>query len=236
MQGKSAAGWGDMQLDQSAPIGPQLHGILRARIVRNDLKPGAHISEAEVAKSYAISRQPVREAFIKLAEERLIEIRPQRSTVVRKIDCAAVLDIRFVREAIEADIVRLLATAPDTGLVARLRELIGYQRAIAVRSPSQFIAADEAFHEALADGAGKKSVWYLISGLKSQMDRVRYLSFEMFPHDRLIEQHAKIVDAIEAGDTAAAEQAIRRHLREVLSDLPDIMRAHPDAFTTPPPD
>lgn len=223
-----------MQLDMTAPIGPQLHAILRERVVRNDLKPGTQISEAEIAREYEISRQPVREAFIKLAEEGLIEIRPQRGTVVRKIDCGAVLDIRFVREAIEADIVRLLAEARDPRLVARLRHLIEEQKAIAETAPQEFITADETFHAALAGGAGKASIWKLVSGLKSQMDRVRYLSFDLFPVERLIEQHEAIVNAIEAGDIDAADEAIRIHLRAVLSDLPDIIRAHPDAFRAPP--
>ncbi|MFD0979197.1 GntR family transcriptional regulator [Tropicimonas aquimaris] len=226
----------DMQLDMTAPIGPQLHALLRERVVRNDLKPGARISEAEIAREYEISRQPVREAFIKLAEEGLIEIRPQRGTVVRKIDCDAVLDIRFVREAIEADIVRLLAQSRDRELVLRLRHQIEEQKAIAANAPSDFITADETFHETLAAGAGKASIWKLVSGLKSQMDRVRYLSFDLFPVERLIEQHVEIVDAIEAGDVAAAGEAIRLHLRAVLSDLPDIIRAHPDAFRAPPPE
>lgn len=223
-----------MHLDMTAPIGPQLHAILRQRVVRNDLKPGTQISEAEIAREYAISRQPVREAFIKLAEEGLIEIRPQRGTVIRKIDCDAVLDIRFVREAIEADIVRLLAEARDPAVVARLRQHLDAQRAIATRAPQEFITADEAFHEALAEGAGKASVWNIVSGLKSQMDRVRFLSLDLFPVERLIAQHTAIVDAVEAGDAAAADRAIRSHLRAVLSDLSDIIRANPDAFTAPP--
>ncbi|WP_068118333.1 GntR family transcriptional regulator [Tropicimonas marinistellae] len=222
-----------MQLDQTAAIGPQLHALLRDRVVRNDLQPGTRISESEIAREYSISRQPVREAFIKLAEENLIEIRPQRSTIVCKIDCAAVLDIRFVREAIEADIVRLLAKDPDQHLIAKLRSIVSEQRAIATHSPGDFIVSDEAFHEALATGAGKSSVWKIVLSLKSQMDRVRYLSFEMFPLQRLIDQHVTIIDAIEAGDVSAADHAIRRHLREVLSDLPEIMKANPEAFTTP---
>ena len=109
------------ELNSALPIGPQLHRILRERIVRNDLISGSKISESEIANSYLISRQPVREAFIKLSEENLISIRPQRSTIIRKIDPAAVLEARFVREAIEADIVKLLAQQSDPAVVSELR-------------------------------------------------------------------------------------------------------------------
>lgn len=225
-----------MDYDPSLPIGPQLREILRRQVVQNDLQPGARISETEVAKQFSISRQPVREAFIKLAEEGLIEIRPQRGTVVRKIDPAEVLDARFVRESVEADIVRLLARDCDAELVAELRRQIPVQMAAAERSPREFIHADELFHRTLAQGAGKESVWKTLQGLKSQMDRVRFLSFDLFRHDRLIAQHVAIIDEIERGEERDAEDAVRRHLRAVLEDLPTIMRANPDVFTCGPDD
>lgn len=222
----------DHRLDPALPITPQIYRILRERIVRNDLKPGNRISEAEIARRYAVSRQPVREAFIRLAAEGLIAIRPQRATVVSKIAHAAVLDARFLREAIEADIVRLLAKHPDPALVATLRDGLARQRA-AVNAPQAFIQLDESFHRTLAEGAGKGGAWRLIEGLKSQMDRVRFLSLGHIPVAKLIDQHGAIVDRIEAGDLPGAEAAIRHHLREVLADLPAILRASPEFFDAP---
>src|SRR5690554_5571253 len=68
--------------------------------------PGTRISETELAAAYEVSRQPVREAFIKLAEEGLLAVRPQRGTFILRISIPAVLTARFIREAVEADIVR----------------------------------------------------------------------------------------------------------------------------------
>ena len=200
------------------------------------MPPGCQISESEIAQQYSISRQPVREAFIKLSGEGLIQIRPQRSTVVRRIDCNTVLDARFVREAVESDIVCALAAAPDAALVRDLRSQLKTQIAIAGKQSDRFIVADEQFHSTLAEGAGKASVWAILGGLKSQMDRVRYLSFGLFPQENLVRQHTIIVDRIEQGDVSGAEDAIRQHLREVLRDLPDIIRANPEAFTSLPTD
>ena len=78
-------------------IGTQLYRHLRSAIVRGELHPGQALSEAEIAKQFATSRQPVREAFIKLSEERLVVIQPQRGTFVIKISVDDVLDARFVR-------------------------------------------------------------------------------------------------------------------------------------------
>jgi len=218
-------------LDHGMPIGPQLHRILRERIVRNDLASGSKISESEIAKSYSISRQPVREAFIKLSEEGLISIRPQRGTIVRKIDPVAVHDARFVREAIESDIVKLLAERSDPVVVQELRAQLVEQERVAQDNPHRFIQLDERFHRTLAEAADKASAWRFVEGLKSQMDRVRFLSFSLFPTIKLIAQHQNIVDCIETGDVGQAEISIRVHLREILTDLPEIEAANPEFFS-----
>ncbi|RLJ41007.1 DNA-binding GntR family transcriptional regulator [Litoreibacter meonggei] len=218
-------------LDPESPIGPQLHRILRERIVRNDLISGSKISEPEVAKYYSISRQPVREAFIKLSEEGLISIRPQRSTVIKKIDSEAVLQARFVREAIEADIVKLLATRSDPVLVRELRAQLAEQERVAAGNPAQFIRLDERFHRTLAEASDNAGAWKFVEGLKSQMDRVRFLSLSFFPMPKLIAQHKAVVDCIETGDLAQAESAIRLHLKEILTDLPEIQAVNPEFFS-----
>ncbi|WP_246710358.1 GntR family transcriptional regulator [Martelella soudanensis] len=216
-----------------APVGAQLHGILRELILHNDLPPGSRLSESDIAARFAVSRQPVREAFIKLSEEGLLEIRPQRGTFVRRISQAAVMDARFVREAIEADIVKLLAAKPDAGLIEELRLQLAEQREAARTDATRFIKLDELFHKTLADAAGKARAWALIEGLKVQMDRVRYLSLLRFPMVKLTAQHEAIVEAIAAGDQVTAEAAARGHLREILSDLPAIFAEKPEFFEEP---
>ncbi|WP_434053998.1 GntR family transcriptional regulator [Roseibium sp.] len=213
----------DTWLDDTLAIAPQVRRILRERIVKNDLPAGSKLSEAEIAKSYGISRQPVREAFIKLAEEGLLLIRPQRSTLVTKIDYPTVLQSRFVREAVEADIVRLLAQDPKPALVKELRSQLRHQAKIGKASSADFINEDEKFHRTLAEAAGKDVAWQFVEGLKSQMDRVRFLSFELFPFATLIDQHTAIVDQIDAGNPDAASRAMRKHLNEILKTLPQII-------------
>jgi DNA-binding GntR family transcriptional regulator len=220
------------ELDPAASITPQITRILRERIIQNDLKPGDRISEAELARSYDVSRQPVREAFIKLADQGLLEVRPQRGTIVTRIGYFAVLEARFLREAIEADIVKILAASADAGLVTELRRQIGAQKEYS-KDASAFIRLDEQFHRTLAEAAGKAGTWRQIEGLKSQMDRVRYLSLAAFRFDALIAQHCAIADQIQAGDVAGANAAIRFHLREVLQDLPQIIEANARFFDLP---
>lgn len=217
-------------LEHGTPVGPQVYRILRERIIRADLLPGSLISESEIARTFSLSRQPVREAFIKLSEEGLVEVRPQRGTLVRRISREAVMDARFVREAIETDIVKLLADDRDTAVIADLRRQIEAQRAISDNDPDRFMKLDERFHRTLAEAAGKTYAWQVIENVKAQMDRVRYLSFLRFPIPKLVDQHIGVVDAIEAGSPLDADCAMREHLREILAALPEIANAKPEFF------
>ncbi|KAB2726145.1 GntR family transcriptional regulator [Ochrobactrum sp. MH181795] len=208
----------------------QLYATLRAAIIDNALSPGIRISEADVAQQYGVSRQPVREAFIKLANEGLLEVRPQRGTFVAKISLQAVMDARFVREAVEADIVKLLAQSPDQTLVTELRAQLVCQEKLVGGSARDFMEADEIFHRTLAEGADKGKAWRVVVEMKAQMDRVRFLSSMHFPVDRLIAQHRAVVEAIAGGDALQAEQSMRGHLRGILSDLPVIEQERPEYF------
>lgn len=219
-------------IDPQEAIAPQVMRALREAIVRTDLPPGALISEADIARRFGVSRQPVREAFIKLQEAGLVGIRPQRGTQVLRISMEEVVNARFVREAVEAAVVHEAAETRPAGLAPRLAALIAEQEKAAEAGDGvDFLRLDEAFHRALAQGIGRDFAWSVLEGIKAQMDRVRFLSFEgATPMADIIGQHRAIVGGIAAGDAPAAEAAMRRHLREILSSLPKIAEAHPDYF------
>lgn len=216
------------RLDSAQPIGTQLAQLLRTRIIRGELPPGSRLSEAGVAAELCISRQPVREVFIKLAEEGLLEVRPQRGTIVPRISMRMVEDARFVREAVEADVVKLAARSFGPAEVEALEGLIAAQRD--ADSIAAFIELDDRFHRSLAEGVGRAHAWHVVEALKAQFDRVRHLSLQQFPKDALVEQHAAVVAAIDAGDAEAAEAAMRLHLNNIVADLPKIAAEHPDYF------
>ncbi|WP_368911208.1 GntR family transcriptional regulator [Taklimakanibacter deserti] len=221
----------DWGVEQGAPVGPQVYRSLRERIIRGELEPGGLISEAEIARAFAISRQPVREAFIKLAEEGLVEIRPQRGTLVRKINIASVMDARFVREAVEADIVKIVTEKRDPRVISNLRQQVRTQREVARQNAGSFMQLDEAFHRTLATAADKAHVWTIVNNVKAQMDRLRQLSFlNSSAAGRAVTQHHAIVEAIARGDAQGADTAMRTHLRQILLDLPVLAQLRPNYF------
>lgn len=222
----------DISIDQCLPIGPQVYRALRLQIIRAELLPGTRLSESECATTFNVSRQPIREAFIKLSEAGLVEVRPQRGTLVRKISESAVLEARFVREAIEADIVKRVIELGDPAVITELNTQLRHQQDTQASAPDRFLALDELFHRTLAEAAGVPHAWKVVEEIKAQMDRVRYLSFLHMPIRKLVAQHASIVEAISRHDPAMAERAMRTHLREILHDLPTIFAARPELFDT----
>lgn len=218
---------------ESLSIGAQLHRILRAAIIRGDLAPGQTISEIEISKKFSISRQPVREAFIKLAEERLIEVLPQRGTYIRKISVKEVLDARHLREIIEVSIVREVTQNHDAALIRTLRSLIAEQKKVKHGDNQSFLLLDEEFHKTLAMHAGREYAWRITEGIKAQMNRVRFLTFDFAtPMSQLADEHTGVVDAIEAGDADLAAQRMEKHLRALITSLPLIAERYPEHFTT----
>ncbi|PLW75726.1 GntR family transcriptional regulator [Cohaesibacter celericrescens] len=218
-------------IDLRLPVAPQIYDIVRQQIIRNELTPGSRISEAELASGFNVSRQPVREAFIKLTNDGLLYVLPNRGSFVRKISINAVLDARFVREAIEADIVKLLAADHDAALDRELNSQIKHQtKAVRADDPDAFIHLDELFHQTLAEAAQKSGAWAVVQSQKAQMDRVRYLSLIELDTSSLLEQHQAIVTAIATNDAAAAEAAMRSHLRKIIIDLPAIAQVKPELF------
>lgn len=222
----------DLPLKVREPIAPQLLAALRQGIAELKLKPGEALSEKDIAERFGVSRQPVREAFIKLSEAGLVEIRPSRGTYVMKISMRELANARFVREAIECDIARNAGRLAQPRHLNQLRELIDRQRAAASGNDySLFNDHDEAFHRAIADIIDCDYAWRVVESARVQTDRVRFLSLPAAsPMPLLIRQHEAIVDNLAAGDPQGTENAMRRHLREILVALPRIAEAHPDLF------
>jgi GntR family transcriptional regulator, rspAB operon transcriptional repressor len=205
-----------------------LYTVLRLDIVRLVLKPGQQLSENEIALRFGTSRAPVREAFIRLAEEGLIEVRPQRGSFVTRISIAAMQRARFVREAVEVSVVR---RAAEVGLSARMIETV--EKTIfdqeAAADASSFTVADDGFHRALVDAIGIRQLWAVLEREKVQFDRVRFLSIgAATPVDVLVRQHRAILNAIRRQDPAAAEAAMHEHMAEVLTATRTLLALHPD--------
>ena len=118
------------KLDRTRQAAPQVFERLREAILSLELAPGAVLSRLELAKRFAVSQTPVRDALLKLGQEGLVDIFPQHATVVSRIDLASAKQAHFLRRSIELEVVRTLAARPDAALVARLRTQVDLQAAL----------------------------------------------------------------------------------------------------------
>ncbi|MBU1175921.1 MAG: GntR family transcriptional regulator [Alphaproteobacteria bacterium] len=216
-----------------ATIGNRVFEALRLAIVQLQLRPGNILSEAEVAKQLGVSRQPVREAFIKLAEIGLVEVKPQRGTLVKLISRREVENARFIREAIEVAVVRRACAEAGDADIAVMRDVVARQKLVSVTGDlAGFLRLDEALHQSIARSVDCEPAWRLLENLKAQMDRVRYLSLpHETPIDTLIAQHDAIVEAIAERDADRAEARMREHLSEILKSLPRIAAIQSEMFS-----
>jgi DNA-binding GntR family transcriptional regulator len=220
------------QLDGTDSVAHQLRSELLRAIISLEMKPGTRISEVEIAQRYGVSRQPVREAVISLAQTGLLKTIPQRGTIVVPISVRQMLDARFVREAIEVAVARQASQSISLQARRQLDNTVTQQEmAVANDDRQAFFRFDEAFHTALCQGAGSQTAWESIRNVKVHMDRVCSLTLKnagaMAP---LIEEHKAILEAVDAHDADAAARAMSLHLHGILSSLPQVEAAFPEYF------
>jgi GntR family transcriptional regulator, rspAB operon transcriptional repressor len=206
---------------------------LRRQIVELELQPGARLSEQDIATRLGVSRQPVREALIKLANSRLIEIRPHRGTVVARISAREMTEALFVRQSVELAVVARAAQNFDPWERKRIDSLLAEQENDAAKlDHAGFREHDEAFHIAIAKGAGVGIAWIAIADMKSHMDRVCNLTMrDEADMKRRVGEHRAIMTAIDARDVDAAQEAMSKHLGSILDEMPQLETKHVSLFT-----
>jgi GntR family transcriptional regulator, rspAB operon transcriptional repressor len=210
----------------------QAYAILREAIVSLRLAPGHPVSENELAAELGVSRTPVREAIIRLAGEGLVEVYPQRGSVVSRISVREVREAQFVREALERAALPHAVERVDAAGRALLDATLAEQEAALLAGDNtRFIAADEAFHRALTEIGGHHLIWNVVLAAKGHLDRVDWLS-RPAPDKvgELIAQHAAIVEALARRDLPNADERLTGHLRHVLERLETLADQHPHLF------
>ncbi|WP_448206970.1 GntR family transcriptional regulator [Azospirillum sp. sgz302134] len=224
------------QVPSRATITATIYRSLRADIVAMRRTPGEPIIEKHLAESFGVSRTPVREALLRLADEGLIEIFPQSGTFVSRIPMGALPEAVVIRTALEGTAVRHAAQRATRSQIAVLRaNLMLQQEMDAAGDRNGFHDADEQFHSLISDIAGYPGLWGLAQQVKVQVDRYRRLTLpEPGRIAQVIAEHTAIVDAIADRDPDRAEQRMATHLDELLSAISLAQGSNPYFFSGPP--
>lgn len=220
------------QLDKTT-VGEYVYDLLKMNIVRMNLEPGHRISENEISELLNVSRTPVREAFIKLSREDLLYILPQRGTYVSQIDLEQVEEARFIRETLEIAVLKI-ATAQglSDGIIKRLEKNLGRQReCVATQDLATYFELDENFHKTIFEGVNRLRTWTVIDQVNTQYKRIRMLSYTFENMmESLIDQHARILEALRERNEEKAFEVISIHIRKLIREQLDLKVKYPQYF------
>ncbi|WP_339764388.1 GntR family transcriptional regulator [uncultured Sulfitobacter sp.] len=212
-------------------VADQVFEMLHRRILCLDLPPLTKLSEAEVAALMGVSRQPVREAFKRLAKLGFLVIRPQSSTTVSLISEEAVVRAHYIRAALEIQNCKTACVTLTADGDAALLALIDQQRAaVATHDKEKFHALDDAFHREICVQSGIGYVWDLILENKGHMDRVRMISLDTLSQKMALEEHIAIYEALRSRQPEQAVKAIEHHLARIFVHIETVKAQKHDWF------
>jgi len=205
---------------------------LREEIINLYLEPGTSISEKELSEKYSVSRTPVREALVRLAQEGLVNIYPQKGTVVSLIDLSAVEEGRFLREHLERAVVKEACKEFSQENILALEMNLKLQKMyIENHDYKRLFEADEEFHKIIFEGSNKKRIWNSINDGSTEFQRIRVLRLAANSSwDNIYEQHKGIFDAIKNKTPEIAEELMKEHLNMVIFDKKQIKESCPSYF------
>ncbi len=194
--------------------------------------PGSKISEAEIATRFGVSRQPVRDAFRRLHNQDLIEIRPQRATVVRRFSLPEIENVRFIRLAVELEVLERACQVWDqTHTEAIAKNLTAQADAIAAGDGGLFHDLDYEFHKMICELSGLPKAFEAIMTCKRKVDRLCVLSLADSENAAdILDDHRSIADALSQRDVDATRAAMRLHVSRLDTTIADIHETHTEYF------
>ena len=218
------------RLDRDRQAAPQVFQRLRGMIISLELPPGSPLSRAALAGQFGVSSTPIRDALMRLEEEGLVDVFPQYATVVSRVDVRLAQQAHFLRQAMELEIVRMLALRRDEVFAAELHATIARQQHYAKAGDfEKFMAADNEFHSLLYAATDKQDIWSLVRSRSGHIDRLRRLHLPSPGKAQDIVRHHKLIaKTIGAGEPDEAQKHLRTHLSGTLSELAQIRARYPE--------
>ena len=205
--------------------------LLREKVVNGSFTPGQRLVEASLADEMDVSRGTVRDALKELEDEGLIENIPRRGTYIVDLGPADVREVYDLRAAIEMRAVRLVVERSPRGAPqVQLRQIIErIEKAVIAGDGRRAQELDMAFHGELYRLSGSRRLEEAFRRILPVMRLVNRSRHQLFPTLADVpREHLPLVEAIESGSIAGAEEAIDHHLanaRDLLVEHFDQLRA-----------
>jgi DNA-binding GntR family transcriptional regulator len=202
---------------------------LKRRILDNEMPAGTLALEQEIAVMLDMSRTPVREALIRLAQEGMVEVRPRHGMRVLPVSADDMQEIYEVLVALEAKAAEIVAARGigEAELAALEGTVADMDAALAADDLNAWSAADERFHMLLVELSGNRRLAAMVATVWDQAHRARMLTLRLRPRptDSNLD-HAAVVEAIRRGDADAARRVHREHRSQAGKMLVELLRHH----------
>jgi DNA-binding GntR family transcriptional regulator len=211
----------DNPVDADVAVGVRPEDQLRSAIVAGRLLPNERLVEADLTRRLGVGRSAVRTALARLENEGLVELEPHRGARVRRVALLEAVEILEARAVLEGLAIRRAAAYAGEADVAGLRAILADMRRLL--DGGDLLKASDSnaiLHRRLLEIGGHATANRLIAALRSQLVRFQYRTI-LLPgrSERSLAEHTAIVDAVAAGNGAAAEAAMRTHLSHVADAL-----------------
>lgn len=205
--------------------------VIKDNIIRLELEPGAAISDRELAAAFNLSRTPVREALLDLAKVKIVEIYPQRGSVVAYIDYKLVEEAQFVRSVLETAVVQLVCERVTEESLAKLTENMELQEFYYQHGSSEkLLDMDDEFHRLLFQTADRMQAYEMMQGITVHFDRVRSMALATVKEQSWMGDHRQILEAIKNRNPVAAKQWMEKHLSRYQVDEAAVRDKYPQYF------
>ncbi|AIZ32390.1 GntR family transcriptional regulator [Pseudomonas parafulva] len=190
---------------------------IQAAIVKGDIAPGSKISEPELARTYGISRGPLREAIHRLEGQRLLVRIPHVGARVVSLNPAELVELYEIRESLEGMACRLAAERMSVEQIDELRRVLDtHERDAAFQAGLGYYQqeGDFDFHYRIIQGSGNQTLVKMLCGELYQLVRMYRIQFSATPNRprHAFAEHHRILDAIAERDGELAELLMRRHI------------------------
>lgn len=197
-----------------------VYQTLSQNIVRLNLKPGEKLIESEISELLGISRTPIREALLDLAEKKLVNIIPRSGTFVSYIDMDIVAQFLYLRTIIERDLSKLACDLLTPDDIDHLHELIAIQKYYyEAKKPHKLLEYDIKFHSSIYQICNKEFINDIVLSLSVHFDRIRYLSMTKNEFILRISEHEQYLNALSNHNPSMAIEILDQHMIHTFDDF-----------------
>ena len=210
----------------------EVYPVLRRAIVELYLQPGAIMSIKDICEHFKMGRSPVRDALMRLDQEGLVTLLPQRGTMISQIDLSRVEQERFLRLSVEEEVMKLFMACHTPSDITLLHEGLRQQQELCDQrdvDTRRFLWLDEEFHQVFYTVTDKLFCLQAIQNVGGHYRRMRMLTCGT-NLQAILHQHSALITAFQARDTELMCNIFQFHLRKLDREEKLVLKKYPYLF------